>query len=256
MTKLADYQNRYKDIRFKREDGILEMAIHDNGGPAKWTTGETGLHKCLGDAFWDVAHDRENRVVIFTGTGDAWLQDFGAGIANPTIDPKYWHDVYKEGKDLLHNFLDIECPVIAAINGNAFIHSEIPVMADVVLAADHAKFADKAHWPSYTVPGDGVHTVWPMLLGPNRGRYFLITAEEVDAHEMKRMNVVAEVLPKDKLMARAWEIAREINKRPEMTLRYTRVAFTQNIKKRLLEELGYGLMGEGLGAIHAAAGGK
>jgi enoyl-CoA hydratase/carnithine racemase len=46
-----------------------------------------------------------------------------------------------------------------------------------------------------TAPGDGVHTAWQTLLGLNRGRYFLLTAEEIDAPEALRLGVVQEALP-------------------------------------------------------------
>ncbi|TAL04832.1 MAG: enoyl-CoA hydratase/isomerase family protein [Rhodospirillaceae bacterium] len=253
MTRLADYQNRFKFIRFRREDGILEMAIHRDGGTALWDFGETGIHKELGDAFYEVAHDRDNKVVIFTGTGDTFLDslDYGDPTGSIALTPQFADRLYKEGKDLLHNLLDVEVPVIAAINGNAYIHSELPVMADIVIMADHARIADKVHFQGGAVPGDGVHVIWPMLLGPNRGRYFLITGQELDAQEALRLGVVGEVLPGDKLMKRAWDLARDIMQKPELVRRYTRVALTQHLKRRLLDDLGYGLMVESLAMMSA-----
>jgi enoyl-CoA hydratase/carnithine racemase len=253
MSVLTDYQNRYGYIRFRRQDGILEMTIHDKGGSARWSAGETGIHRQLGDAFWDIAHDRENKVVILTGAGDVFIQEFDWTDQPTELNPSYWYRIYKEGKDLLNNMLDIEVPVIAAVNGNAFIHSEIPVLADIVLAADTARFADKIHFPTGVVPGDGVHVVWTMLLGPNRGRYFLMTGQEITAQEALQLGIVGEVLPKAKLMERAWEHARDLLKKPEIARRYTRVILTQQLKRRLMEDLSYGLMAEGLGINDTAS---
>jgi enoyl-CoA hydratase/carnithine racemase len=252
MTKLADYQNKYQYIRFRREDGILEMTIHNNGGSATWSSGETGIHKEVGDAFYDVGRDRDNKVVIFTGAGDAFLQDFDFSDGAPPLTPIWWDRIYKEGKDLLHNMLDIDVPVISAINGNAYIHAEMPLLADLVLCADTARFADKAHFPGGTVPGDGVHVLWEMWLGPNRSRYFLITGQEIDAREALQLGLVGEVLPKDKLMKRAWDLARDLMTKPELTRRYTRVALTQHLKRRLLDDLGYGLLAEGMAIVSMA----
>jgi enoyl-CoA hydratase/carnithine racemase len=249
MSRLSDYQNRYSYIRFRREDGILEMTIHRNGQSAMWSSGDDGIHRQLGDAFWDVAHDRESKVVILTGTGDVFLQEYDWSGSNEPITPAFWYRIYKEGKDLLNNLLDIEVPVISAVNGNAFIHSEIPVLADIVLAAEHARFADKIHFPTGVVPGDGVHVVWPMLLGPNRGRYFLMTGQELSAQEGQQLGFVAEVLPKAKLMDRAWEHARALLQKPELARRYTRVVLTQQLKRRLFDDLSYGLMAEGLAVL-------
>jgi enoyl-CoA hydratase/carnithine racemase len=162
---------------------------------------------------------------------------------------RWWDRIFNEGRDLIHNYLDIGVPIIAAVNGPVSVHAELPVMADLVLASERAWFADKAHFPNGAVPGDGVHVWWPKVLGPNRGRQFLLTGEEISAQEAKSLGFVAEVLPHGKVLDRAWEIARDWVKKPELTLRYTRVAFTQHIKRRMLDDLGYGLQLEGLGVM-------
>jgi enoyl-CoA hydratase/carnithine racemase len=254
MLKFSEYQNRYKYVRFERQDGILTMAIHHDGGTALWGFGDGSIHTELGDAFYHVGRDAENKVIIFTGTGDAFLENLDpASFVNPEpLTPQFWDRIYKEGKDLLQNLLEIEVPIIGAVNGNAHIHAELVALSDIVLASTTASFADKAHAPSGTVPSDGVHIVWPMLLGPNRGRYFLLTGEAISAEEAKALGVVAEVLPPEKLMERAWELARMLAQKTPLMLRYSRVAMTQDIKRRLVNDLGYGLALEGLAALGVA----
>jgi len=119
------------------------------------------------------------------------------------------------------NLLNIEIPVISAINGPAWRHSEIPLLCDIVLAAETAQFQDSAHFTSEVVPGDGMHIVYPLLLGMNRGRYFLMTGQTLDAAEALRLGLVAEVLPPDKLMARAWSSPRSWPASRPCWLRYT-----------------------------------
>jgi enoyl-CoA hydratase/carnithine racemase len=53
------------------------------------------------------------------------------------------------------------------------------------------------------VPGDGMHIVYPLLLGMNRGRYFLLTGQTLNAQKALELGLVAEVLPPDKLLGRA-----------------------------------------------------
>jgi len=249
MTDLATYARKYQYVSFRREDGILEMKIHRDGGPALWDSSVGGIHGELGDAFYDVARDRENKVVIFTGTGDVFLDrfDFSRALKTPTTE--FWDRIFKEGRDLLHNLLDIEVPVISAINGNAYIHAELPLLSDLVIMADHARFADKVHFPSGVVPGDGVHVLWTMWLGPNHGRYFLMTGQEIDGAEALRLGLVGEVVPAEKLLPRAWALARDVMSKPELARRYTRLVLTQHLKHRLLNDLGHGLMAEGMGIL-------
>ena len=142
--------------------------------------------------------------------------------------------------------LNIEVPVISAINGPAWRHSEIPLLCDIVLAADTAQFQDSAHFASDVVPGDGMHIVYPLLLGMNRGRYFLMTGQTLDAAEALRLGLVAEVLPPDKLLARAWALAEELTRKPTLLLRYTRLLFTEYLRRQMHDLLGYGLAMESL----------
>ena len=67
MSRFDSYAKKYSSIHMRRENGILEMRFHTDNGPLRW-----GLvpHGELPDAFADVARDRDNRVVILTGTGD------------------------------------------------------------------------------------------------------------------------------------------------------------------------------------------
>jgi enoyl-CoA hydratase/carnithine racemase len=124
----------------------------------------------------------------------------------------------------------------------------LAVLCDIVLASPNATFQDAPHFLNGVVPGDGVHVVWPLVLGPNRGRYFLLTGQTITAPEALALGVVNEVVEAKGLVARSWELAREIVKRPSLAVRYARVALTQQLKMRMLEHLGYGLALEGLSA--------
>ena len=246
MSRFDDYATKYSSIHMTRDDGILEMRFHTNGGPLRW-----GLipHGELPDAFADVARDRENRVVILTGTGDEFsgvratpgTRSLAQGLTAEAYDRVHW-----EGRALLMNLLNIEVPVIAAINGPAWRHSEIPLLSDIVLASDTTAFQDSAHFPSGMVPGDGMHVVMPMLLGMNRGRYYLLTGQTLSAQEAKDLGLVAEILPPDQVLPRAWEHARALRQKPTLLLRYTRLMFVEYIKRRMQDLLGYGLAMEGL----------
>ena len=141
--------------------------------------------------------------------------------------------------------------MISAINGPVHIHAQLPVLADIVLAAESAEFADGAHFSYGVVPGDSVHVVWPMLLGVNRARYFLLTGQRISAREALTLGVVNEVLKSERLRERAWELAADLEKKSAVVLRNTRTALTQEIKQRMLAELGHGLALEGLTILGA-----
>jgi enoyl-CoA hydratase/carnithine racemase len=55
------YRNRYENVRIKREDGTLEVALHSGGGPPVFNG---YVHEALVGAFRDIGDDPENHVVI------------------------------------------------------------------------------------------------------------------------------------------------------------------------------------------------
>lgn len=249
--KLSDYQTKYEGIRFSRDEaGVLEMTLHTRGGPAKWGSSVDCLHRELGEAFLDVARDLENKVVLLTGTGKDFIAEFDPSFNfhEPGM-AEMWPRIYEEGVGLLNHLLMIPVPMIAAVNGPALIHAELAVMCDIVLASDTAEFADLAHMPNGAVPGDGVHVVWPMLLGPNRGRYFLLTGERIPAHEAKQLGVVAEVLAPDALMPRARALAAQLAAHSMPTLRHTRMLLVKEMRRRMYDELHNGLAHEALATV-------
>lgn len=106
------------------------------------------------------------------------------------------------------------------------------------------------HFNGKIVPGDGVHVVWLDVLGSTRGRYFLLTQQKLSAPEALRLGVVNEVLSTADLLPRARELAQQLAKLPQLTLRYTRVAMTQRLKRLVLENVGYGMALEGISATN------
>ncbi len=247
MSQLSDYESKYTCMKMLRRDGVLEVTFHTDGGPLVWNE---PAHREIGHACVDIGADPENKVVILAGTGDTYcgeidFESFGGSLGTP----RGWDTVYWEGKRLLMNLLDIPVPMIAAVNGPALVHAEIPVLCDIVIASETASFQDAPHFQNGVVPGDGVHLVWPLLLGANRGRYFLLTGQTLSAREALDLGVVSEVLPPQELHARAWELATQLAKQPPLTLRYARTSLTQQMKKLMLDGLGYGLALEGMAVM-------
>ena len=149
MKNFEEYADKYENLHMERRDGILQVTFHTDGGSFKW--GEVP-HRQLGYAFTDIGSDPENKVVIMTGTGETFLVGWVGTVAPWNIPlpgstktwstTALWDKTYWEGKRLLLNLLDIEVPVICAVNGPALTHSEMPVLCDIVLAAENASFRD------------------------------------------------------------------------------------------------------------------
>jgi enoyl-CoA hydratase/carnithine racemase len=245
-TTFDSYKDRYQTVRLTRQDGILEVQLHTDGGPLQWSL---LAHNELESAFLEIGRDRANDVVILTGTGDEFCGpaiEPGKHPNRKIMTPETYDPIFWESRQLLPHLLAIEAPVISAINGPAVRHAEIPLLGDIVLASESTFFQDTAHFPGGMVPGDGMHIIMPLLMGLNRGRYFLLTGQKISAEEAKTIGLVNEVLPADKLLDRARELARQLLLQPKLVRRYTRIALTEEIRSRMQGLLGYGLALEGL----------
>jgi enoyl-CoA hydratase/carnithine racemase len=250
MSQLSEYRDKYQYAHLERNsEGVLEVRLHTRGGSL--VLDET-MHQELPLLFSDIGNDADTKVILLTGTGDDWCTQVEASDWDFS-KPAGWDRTYWEGRRLLQNLLDIHVPMIAAVNGPARMHAEIPVLCDIVLASQTAVFQDAAHFGSFgVVPGDGSHLVWPMLLGLNRGKYFLLTEQELSAQAAMELGVVNEVLAPADLLPRARELASMLAQRTAVTLRNTRVAINMLLRQLMQDGVSHGLALEGYSVIERA----
>jgi enoyl-CoA hydratase/carnithine racemase len=182
------------------------------------------------DLFHQISQDAENRVVILTGAGKAFIDNIDAEGFD-FYSPRGYDKIYREGKKVLLNLIDIPVPVIAALNAPTTVHSEYALLADIIIATPDTVFQDKPHFAFGIVPGDGIHSLWPEVLGSIRGRTFVLTQQIIGVKEEKALGVISEIVARDRLLQRAREIAGRIANLPPLTASYTRVALTQKLRR-------------------------
>jgi enoyl-CoA hydratase/carnithine racemase len=249
MSRLDSYKTAFANARLTRsKNGVLEVAFHTDGGKLVFN-GHT--HEQFVDLFHQIGSDTDNRVVILTGSGDAFM-DAISPEGFDFFSPRGYDKILREGKKVLMNILDIEVPMITALNGPVLLHSEYALLTDIILATPETVFQDKPHFDFGIVPGDGVNLLWPEVIGSIRGRYFILTRQVLDAGTAKDWGVVNEIVPADRLLERAHEIAEGLAALPPLTGRYTRIALTQKLRRIIDDGAGYGLALEGMSAADVA----
>ncbi len=249
MSKFDSYKNAFPNARLTRSpSGVLEVALHTDGGKLVFN-GHT--HEQFVDLFHQIGADTENRVVILTGSGDAFM-DAISPDGFDFFSPRGYDKIFREGRKVLMNILDIEVPMITALNGPVLLHSEYALLTDIILATPETVFQDKPHFDFGIVPGDGVNLLWPEVIGSIRGRYFILTRQILDAATAKDWGVVNEIVPANQLLPRAHEIAEGIAALPPLTASYTRIALTQKLRRIIDQDSGYGLALEGISAAEVA----
>jgi enoyl-CoA hydratase/carnithine racemase len=246
QTLGADYFSAYHNLKVTRDaDGVLVAEFHSNGGPFIMSA---PAHTEFVDAFYRIAQDRANKIVILTGAGGEFIPSIDFASFGNVADPGVWSQVHDEGVQIVENIVNIRVPVIAAIEGRAHVHSEYALLANVIVASEGATFHDLPHFAGGIVPGDGIFATWSYRAGAGRAEAFLLNPKPLTAAKAHEWGVVAEVVPDGTTLSRAQELARLYLKAPEVTRRNTRMHLIQPLKERLVREVGYGLSLEGASA--------
>src|ERR1700752_4981317 len=246
QTTQPAYCSEYRSLKLTRDDkGVLVAEFHSNGGPVTFTAQD---HTEFLDAFYRIAQDRANKIVILTGAGGDFIPGIDFATFGNVADPGVWSQTHDEGVQILENLANIRVPVIAAIEGRAHVHSEYALLANVIVAAESATFHDVPHFVGGIVPGDGIFTTWSYRAGAGRAEAFLLNPQPLTARTAHEWGVVTEVVSNGKALNRARELAALYLKTPEVTRRNTRVHFVQPLKERIVREVGYGLSLEGASA--------
>jgi enoyl-CoA hydratase/carnithine racemase len=244
--KKPEYFSAYRGLRFQRDkEGVLTVQFHTNGGPLNFTAKD---HTDFVDGFYRISQDRSNKIVILTGAGGQFIPAIDFSSFGNVADPAVWSVVHDEGTQILENIANIRVPVIAAVEGQANVHSEYALMADVIVAGEGATFNDLPHFAGGIIPGDGIFTTWSYRAGPGRAEAFLLNPQPITARTAHEWGVVAEVVPDGTALARARELASLYLRVPEVTRRNTRTHFIWPLKERIVREVGYGLSLEGAAA--------
>ncbi len=211
----------YKHLLFeRREDGVLLITINR---PEVRNATNARLHWELGHVWKDVGDDQNTRVAVITGAGKA----FSAGGDNSLIettagDAAKIAALWQEANDIVYNMINLDKPVISAINGPALGGGlAVALMADIPIAAESALIIDP-HVRLGVAAGDHAVIIWPLLCGMAKAKYYLLTAESMDGKEAERIGLVSLCVPAEQLMTRAMEVARKLGRGPQQALRWTK----------------------------------
>ena len=246
--RFEDYREKYATyFKLERQNGILQVQMHTKGGPVMYGL---PIHNAWSQLWLDIGNDPDNEVLIFGGTGDKWIggfdPDFAAQSLHELPADAFYDQIYSDATKLLEAFIfNIDIPTIACINGPG-LHTEFALLCDITLCAEHAELFDP-HFQFHLVPGDGQGLTFQELMGLKRAAYYLYTSEKITAQLAKEMGLVNEVLPLDRLLPRAREIAEKIMQKPRAIRRLTSAVLRRQWKRRLVQDLGFHVAHELLG---------
>lgn len=220
-----DYR-RYHYLSAERKDKVLIVSFNR---PESLNAINAALHTELSRIFADIAQDYETEVVVLTGKGRAfcaggdikWFQD----MTPPQLDA-----LFAEARKIIIDMLEVEQPIIAAVNGAATgLGATLALFSDVIFAAENAKIGDP-HVRVGVVAGDGGAVIWPWLVGAARAKEFLMTGDIISATEAERIGLINHVVSADKLMETAMTFATRLANGPTKAIRWTKVSVNKILR--------------------------
>ena len=220
-----DY-GRYHALSCQRQDRVLIVSLNR---PEALNAINAALHTELSHILADIALDQETNVVVLTGKGRAfsaggdikWFQD---------LTPPQLEALFSEARRIIVDLLEVQQPIIAAVNGPATgLGATLALFSDVIFAADNARIGDP-HVRIGVVAGDGGAVIWPWLVGAARAKEYLLTGDLLTAAEAERIGLINRVVPADELMATALTLAQRLAAGPTQAIRGTKVAVNKILR--------------------------
>jgi enoyl-CoA hydratase len=214
-------QINYETIKLdRRDDGVAVATLNR---PARLNAVNSRMHYELMTLSRDFDADTAMRALVITGAGRGFCSggDFSASGDIVSTRGKGSPD---EGRRIVDHLLECKKPIITAVNGYAMgLGATVALLADVVVAGRSAVFAD-SHVAMALGAGDGGQLIWPLLVGVNKAKYFLMTGDRVNAEEAERIGLVNFVVDDDELMDKALGIAGRLAAGPSQAISASKVA--------------------------------
>src|SRR5271167_4252830 len=213
--------SEYQHLLFEQKgDGILLITINR---PEVLNATNNRLHWELSRVWLDIADDDETNVIVVTGAGRA----FSAGgdldmIERMAGNASEIAQTWREAGDIVYNMINLDKPIISAINGPAFgAGLAVALVADISIAGENVRFTD-GHVILGVAAGDHAVIIWPLLCGMAKAKYYLLTGDMLDGKEAERIGLVSMCVPAEQLMDKALETAHKLAAGPQQALRWTK----------------------------------
>jgi enoyl-CoA hydratase len=222
---MADY-SRYRTLRVERRGRVINLYLHR---PDALNAVNSEMHTELSTIFADIATERDAGAVLLTGSGRAFCA--GGDIAwMRDITPAGLDVMFEEARKIIVDLLELEIPVIAAVNGAAIgLGATLALFADVVFAVPEARIGDP-HVRLGLAAGDGGAAIWPLLVGIARAKEFLMTGDLLDARDAERIGLINHVVAAQDLLMTAENLAERLAAGPTVAIRATKASVNKALR--------------------------
>ena len=230
---MADY-GAYRTILVEEANKVATITLNR---PDRLNAVGGGMHEELEDIFARLNADTNVNAVLLTGAGRAFCAGGDvSGMGSPqgsAAAPSMQVTMGRGPRRLIVNLLEVEAPVVVAMNGDAVgFGATLALFGDVIFAAENARIGD-AHVRMGLVAGDGGAVIWPLLVGLHRAKEYLMTGDLIPAAEAERIGLINHVVPAGELMPKARELAERLANGPTWAVRWTKASLNKVVRERM-----------------------
>ncbi len=196
----------YKTLLYEVRNGIAVLTLNR---PEQRNALSIELREELVELILKIRGDKEVKAVILTGAGGTFCAggDLGDMKKYNSNTPTDNRQVLRDLHAWLPEFVNLEKPVIAAVDGAAFgAGFNMALAADFVLCTPRAKFC-QVFARIGLVPDFGGLYLLPRIVGLQKAKELMYSARVVGAEEAKELGIVYAIHPPEKLMDAALELA-------------------------------------------------
>jgi enoyl-CoA hydratase/carnithine racemase len=201
------------------------------------------MHLALLNILGDIRTDFQVRAVLLSANGKA----FSAGgdleeIRRLQADAHVRRSMCDVGVRLIEAIVDIPVPIVVALHGDAIgLGASIALASDIVVASKTARLAD-THVKVGLVAGDGGVLTWPMSMGMNRAKRYLLTGKMLPAEKAYEFGLVSDLVDSaDEALPEARAIAEDIAALAPIAVQGTKRALNELTKARSREAFHIGM---------------
>src|ERR1700756_1149640 len=226
-----DY-SAYEYLKIEVAERVATVTLNR---PAQLNAVNAALHHEFEQIWLDLAEDRDVNAILLTGAGKAF--SVGGDLTSrdkPTKDKGRGgrRIVMADGRRVIENLLDVEQPIVAAINGDALgFAANVALLSDITVVSETAKLAD-THVALGAVAGDGGAVIWPLLIGPNRAKEFLMLGDTISGADAARIGLVNYAVPAAQVVPKAKELAQRLADGPTWAIRWSKLAVNKWLKQQ------------------------
>lgn len=220
------------------EDGVAIVTMND---PDKLNAVGPHNHWQLEDIWLKLARDEAIKVIVLTGAGRAFCAGgdvkLMADRAQTEYGLKYALRVPQNTVRLWDHLLLCPQPIIAAVNGDALgLGTSLFLFCDMSIVADDAKLGD-THIRVGLVAGDGGAVMWPLLVGPQRAKEYLMRGKILNGAKAEEIGLVNYAYPREQVLEEAVKVAREIAAQPVWAVRWSKASVNKQLKAQVNQVL-------------------